>query len=126
MVHFDFFLWPMLIPMIIPLIYSAKYKRGSIDEIIAIFFTMIFIVIAYWPLTLGFNSTANIVTKFLLFVFLPLIVLFITWKLKNKSKKKKKDYSFKQFGITENGFEKSLKLGFIFLPIMLYSVINTI
>ena len=80
---------------------------------------MTFIVIAYWPLTLGFDSTANIVTKFLLFVFLPLIVLFVTWKLKNKSKKKKKDYSFKQFGITEKGFEKSLKLGFLFLPIML-------
>ncbi|OYT28430.1 hypothetical protein B6U98_05045 [Thermoplasmatales archaeon ex4572_165] len=119
MVYFDFFLWPMLIPMLIPIIYSAKYKRGSIGEISAIFFTMVFIVIAYWPLTNGFNSTANIVTKFLLFVFLPLIVLFVTWKLKNKPKKKKKDYSFKQFGITEKGFEKSLKLGFLFLPIML-------
>ena len=99
MVYFDFFLWPMLIPMLIPLIYSAKYKRGSIGEISAIFFTMVFIVIAYWPLTNGFNSDANIVTKFLLFVFLPLIVLFVTWKLKNKSKKEK-DYSFKQFGIS--------------------------
>ncbi len=81
--------------------------------------TMIFIVVAYWPLTVGFNSDANILPKFLLFVFVPLVFFYITWKIRNKQKKKKQEYSFKQFGITEEGFEKSLKLGFLFLPIML-------
>jgi len=109
----------MLIPMVLPLAYAVKYKRDSLIEIGVITFTMIFIVVAYWPLILGLNSTSNIVTKFLLFVFLPLVFLFITWKIRNKQKKKKQEYSFKQFGITEEGFEKSLKLGFLFLPIML-------
>ena len=117
--HFDFFLWPMLIPMIIPIVYGIKYKRDSLIEIGVITFTMIFIVVAYWPLTLGLNSTSNIVTKFLLFVFMPLVFLYTTWKIRNKQKKKKQEHSFKQFGITEEGFEKSLKLGFLFLPIML-------
>jgi len=109
----------MLIPMVLPLAYAVKYKRDSLIEIGVITFTMIFIVVAYWPLILGLNSTSNIVTKFLLFVFVPLVFLFITWKIRNKQKKKKQEYSFKQFGITEEGFEKSLKLGFLFLPIML-------
>lgn len=105
--------------MVLPLAYAVKYKRDSLIEIGVITFTMIFIVVAYWPLILGLNSTSNIVTKFLLFVFVPLVFLFITWKIRNKQKKKKQEYSFKQFGITEEGFEKSLKLGFLFLPIML-------
>jgi membrane protease YdiL (CAAX protease family) len=109
----------MLISMVLPLAYAVKYKRDSLIEIGVITFTMIFIVVAYWPLILGLNSTSNIVTKFLLFVFVPLVFLFITWKIRNKQKKKKQEYSFKQFGITEEGFEKSLKLGFLFLPIML-------
>ena len=117
--HFDFLLWPMLIPMIIPIVYVIKYKRDSLIEIGVITFTMIFIVVAYWPLTLGFNSTSNIFTKFLLFVFLPLVSLYTAWKIQNKQKKKKQEHSFKKFGITEEGFEKSLKLGFLFLPIML-------
>ena len=109
----------MLIPMVLPLAYAVKYKRDSLIEIGVITFTMIFIVVAYWPLTVGLNSTSNIVTKFLLFVFVPLAFLYITWKIQNKQKKKKQECSFKQFGITEEGFEKSLKLGFLFLPIML-------
>ena len=109
----------MLIPMVLPLVYAVKYKRDSLIEIGVITFTMIFIVVAYWPLTLGLNSTSNIVTKFVLFVFVPLVFLYITWKIRNKQKNKKQEYSFKQFGITEERFEKSLKLGFLFLPIML-------
>jgi len=104
----------MLIPMIIPIVYGIKYKRNSLLEICIITFTMVFIVVAYWPLTLGLQSSANIVTKFLLFVLMPLAFLYITWKIQ-----KKQGYSFKRFGITEEGFEKSLKLGLLFLPIML-------
>jgi len=109
----------MLIPMVLPLAYVVKYKRESLIEIGVVTFTMIFIVVAYWPLTVGLNSTSNIVTKFLLFVFVPLAFLCITWKIRNKQKKKKQECSFKQFGIAGEGFEKSLKLGFLFLPIML-------
>ena len=109
----------MLIPMVLPLAYAVKYKRDSLIEIGVITFTMILIVIAYWPFTLGFNSTSNIVTKFILFVLLPLILLNITWKIQNKSKKKKQESSFEQFGIKEEGFEKSLYLGLLFLPLML-------
>ena len=116
---FNFFLWPMLVPMIIPIVYGIKYKRESLLEICIITFSMIFIVVAYWPLTLGLNSSANIVTKFLLFVLVPLVFLYTSWKIRNKHKKKKQEYSFKQFGITEEGFEKSLNLGLLFLPIML-------
>lgn len=105
--------------MVLPLAYAVKYKRDSLIEIGVITFTMIFIVVAYWPLICGFNSSAYIVTKFLLFVLIPLVVLYITWRIRNKTKKKKQEFSFKQFGITEEGFEKSLKLGFLFIPIML-------
>lgn len=116
---FDFFLWPMLIPMIIPIVYGIKYNRDSLLEICIITFTMIFIVVAYWPLTVGLNSSANIITKFLLFVLLPLAFLYITWKIKNKQKKEKQSFTFNQYGITSVGFEKSLNLGLLFLPIML-------
>ena len=110
----------MLIPMIIPIIYGIKYKRDSLLEIGIITFSMIFIVIAYWPLTLGLSSSANIITKFLLFILFPLFFLYIAWRIQNKQKKKKQDYQFNQYGITNEGFEKSLKLGFLFLPIMLF------
>jgi hypothetical protein len=62
-VLFDFLLWPMLIPMIIPLLYGIKYKRESLLEIIIITLIMIGIVIAYWPLTVGFTSSANIISE---------------------------------------------------------------
>jgi membrane protease YdiL (CAAX protease family) len=109
----------MLIPMIIPIIYGIKYKRDSLLEIGIITFSMIFIVIAYWPLTQGLSSSANIITKFLLFILFPLFFLYIAWRIQNKQKKKKQDFEFNQYGITNEGFEKSLKLGFLFLPIML-------
>jgi len=119
-VLFDFLLWPMLIPMIIPLLYGIKYKRESLLEIIIITLIMIGIVIAYWPLTVGFNSSANIITKFLLFVLVPLLFLYLTFKIRNKKRKEKLDFQFSQFGITSIGIEKSLKLGFLFLPLMLF------
>jgi membrane protease YdiL (CAAX protease family) len=119
MINFDFLLWPMLIPMIIPLIYGIKYKRDSLTEIGVIIFIMIFIVIVYWPLTLGFSSLSNIIAKSILFVLVPLIFLYITFNIKNKTTKIKKDFSFNRFGITEKGFGKSLKLGFFYLPLML-------
>lgn len=109
----------MLIPMVLPLIYALKYRRDSLIEIGVITFSMILIVILYWPLTIGFNSTSNIVTKFLLFVFLPIALLYLTWRIQNKSKNTKKEGSFALFGIKKEEFMKSLYLGFLFLPLML-------
>ena len=109
----------MIIPMVLPLAYAVKYKRDSLIEIGVITFTMVLIVIAYWPLTLGLNSTSNIITKFLLFVLVPLAFLYIKWKIQKKPKKVKQENSFEQFGIKEEGFDKSLTLGLLFLPIML-------
>ena len=110
----------MLIPMIIPIIYGIKYKRDSLLEIIIITLVMIFIVILYWPLTLGLNSSANIITKFLLFVLVPLFFLYLSYKIRNKQRRKKLEFQYNQFGITSNGIKKSLKLGFLFLPLMLF------
>jgi len=110
----------MLIPMIIPIIYGIKYKRESLLEISIITLVMIFIVISYWPLTLGLNSSANIITKFLLFVLVPLFFIYLTYKIRNKQSRKKLEFQYNQFGITINGINKSLKLGFLFLPLMLF------
>ena len=106
----------MLVPMIIPIVYALRHKRDSIREISLIAFTMILIVIGYWPLTLGFNVPSNIITKFFLFVVLPLVVLYFPWKIRQKQNT---DFPFYEFGITDQGIEKSLKLGFLFIPLML-------
>ena len=110
----------MITPMIIPILYGIKYKRESLLEITIITFVMIFIVISYWPLTLGLNSSANIITKFLLFILVPLFFLFFLFKIRTKQKKEKQDFQFNQFGISKDGLKKSLKLGFLFIPIMLF------
>jgi membrane protease YdiL (CAAX protease family) len=109
----------MLVPMVIPIIYGVKYKRESLLEITVITLVMFGIVIFYWPLTLVFNYSANIVTKFLLFVLLPLFVLYLTYKIRNKNREEKLDFQLNKFGISSNGIEKSIKLGFLFLPFML-------
>ncbi len=107
----------MLIPMIIPIFYSLKYNRESLLEIIIISLVMIGIVISYWPLTLGFNSSSNILTKFLLFVLMPILILYSTYRIRNR--RGKTDFQLYQFGINSNGIEKSLKLGFLFIPLIL-------
>jgi len=117
-VEFDFLLWPMLIPMVIPILYGLKYKRESLLEIIIITIVMIGIVISYWPLSLGINSSANIITKFLLFVIVPISLLYFTYKIRKRYRQEKSDFQLKQFGIASKGIEKSLKLGFIFIPLM--------
>lgn len=110
----------MLIPMIIPIIYGLKYKKESLFEICVITLIMAFIVILYWPFTLGFNSSANIITKLLLFVFAPLFFLLLSFQIRNKERKNKLDFQLSQFGIKIEGFRKSLKLGFLFLPLMIF------
>ena len=109
----------MLIPMIIPIIYGLKYKRESLQEISVITVVMIFIVIVYWPLTLGLNSSSNIIAKTLLFVLVPIFFLLLLFKIRAKLGNEKQDFQLNLFGITRNGFYKSMKLGFLFLPFML-------
>ncbi|UCH71889.1 MAG: CPBP family intramembrane metalloprotease [Thermoplasmatales archaeon] len=107
----------MLVPLLIPIFYCIKYKKEALWDILVIAFTMILIVIFYWPLTLEITSDANFYVKFLLFVLLPTILLFIWGKMSSKSDKN--SFNWKQFGISGDGVEKSLKWGFIFLPLML-------
>jgi membrane protease YdiL (CAAX protease family) len=113
---FDFFLWPMLIPLFIPLVYALRYKKNALLEVALISLIMVLIVIFYWPLTIVLSTSSNIITKFSLFIVLPLIVLYISWRLLNN----KEDFTFDMFGITNTGIEKSLKLGFLFIPLMLF------
>ena len=100
--------------MILPIVYIALYKRQYIVEIILITLTMIFAVIAYWPLTTGFRTTANILPKFILFVFIPYIILFVYWKLKKNS-----ENHFKLLGLTNKNLERSFKLGLALIPLMI-------
>lgn len=112
--EFDLFLWPMLVPMIIPLIYCFRYKKESLAEIGTIATSMILIVVIYSPL-LASNFLSNqtyIAVKFLLFIILPLMCLFIL-------KRNKSFLKLEQFGIKLEGIKKSLWLCLLFLPIML-------
>lgn len=104
----------MVVPMVLPIIYTVLYKRQYLVEILLITLSMIFTVIAYWPLTTGFRATANIIPKYLLFVFFPFVILLIFWKIK-----KNNENHFELVGITENNLEKSFKLGLLLIPIML-------
>jgi len=76
---------------------------------------MIFIVIFYWPLTLNIQSPANIITKSILFVIVPLLILALHLKDKKDISKE-----FELIGISKKNIKKSIVLGIIFLPIMLF------
>lgn len=93
-----------------------RYKKNVVLDVTLIILITVLIVFFYWPLTLGLASSSNIITKYLLFVALPLFVLYIPWKSMNPEKK---DFPFSMFGISDKGFETSLKLGFLFIPLML-------
>lgn len=101
--------------MILPIFYTAIYKRKFLIEILIITLSMIFTVIAYWPLTTGFQATANIIPKYILFVIMPFLFLIIFWKLRNN-----KENHFELFGLTEKNLEKSFKLGLSLIPVMLF------
>ena len=108
---FDFFLWPMILPMLLPLLYSLKFKRDSLPEILTILCVMTIIIVSYWPLSLALPSSGNLLVKFLLFIVIPLVLLF--------SIRKEKTPFFNRFGIQQKGIQQSLKWGLILLPIML-------
>jgi len=114
--NFDLLLWPMLIPMVIPIAYCFLKKKKSLPEMGIIALTMILIVIFYWPMTTSIVTNSNIVVKFLLFVLFPLIML---GALKFFSKKEKSLLNLSLYGVKKEGIKKSLKLGFLFIPIMI-------
>jgi membrane protease YdiL (CAAX protease family) len=101
--------------MVLPIIYTIKYRRDSFIEIILITLSMIFFVIAYWPITIGFPSSANIISKFILLILIPYIILKIYWIYKNEKRN-----NFEQLGLTNKGLESSFKLGLMLIPIMLF------
>lgn len=100
--------------MILPVIYTSIYKKKALEEIIIITFLILFIIILYWPLTLSIRSTANIITKFILFVLIPLFILFMYEWRKNNYKN-----IFEKLGISNKGIKPSIKLGLLLIPIML-------
>jgi len=108
----------MLIPMIIPILYAIKYRKESLVDIIILILIMIVIVIFYWPLTISFYFSANIFSKFILFVLFPLLIFFIIFKIKN-NELNNKVLNLSQFGLTFKGLKSSVKLGLIFIPLML-------
>ena len=113
MIDFNFFLWPMLLPLIIPIAYCIKNIKASCVDISLISFSIFIIVVLYWPLTLGIRSPANLFSKFLLFIIIPIILLSL--RLKNKKAIIKE---FELFGLTQKNIKKSTILGFIFIPLM--------
>jgi len=118
--EFNFFLWPMLIPLTLPIIYCLFYKKDRLGEVLTITLSMIVIVVFYWPLSLKYYVEANLYVKILLFVFVPFILLYFYDVLHRYfSKSEEKIFDWKSFAIGFKGLEKSLKLGLIFLPIML-------
>lgn len=118
--EFNFFLWPMLVPLVLPIIYCVIYRKDRLGEVLTLTLSLITIVLFYWPLSLKFYVDANLYVKFFLFVLNPLFLLFIYDILhRYLSKSDEKIFDWKSFGISTNGIEKSLKLGLIFLPVML-------
>jgi membrane protease YdiL (CAAX protease family) len=112
MVALDLFLWPMLLPIIPLLVYVLLRKRVYLAEVFAIFLVMVTIVVVYWPLTTVVPSPANIVVKFTLFVFVPLVVLLALQGRKTQIR-------LADFGLKTEGMKASILLSLAFLPIML-------
>jgi membrane protease YdiL (CAAX protease family) len=98
--------------MLIPLFYCIRYKKESFVEVGTIFLAMVLIVILYWPLTTSLVTTSNILVKFLLFIFLPMLLLLVL-------KRDKSLLHLDRYGIKKEGLKKSVMLGLLFIPIML-------
>jgi len=118
---FDLFLWPMLIPLAIPLVYCIYYQKKEVFDVLVIIFIMVLIVFFYIPLSYSFYSDANFYVKMLLFVLLPVFVLFIWSRIRKRIFEEEDIFRWEYFGINTKGLEKSLKLGIVFLPIMLFT-----
>ncbi|MBN1860742.1 MAG: hypothetical protein JW840_04690 [Candidatus Thermoplasmatota archaeon] len=112
--EFDLFLWPMLLPLILPLIYCVKYKKESFVEIGTIILVMVLIVLLYWPMVTStiFFSYTYIVTKFLLFVVLPIISFVLI-------QGNTTPFHLDIYGLKKQGVRMSLFWFLLLLPVML-------
>lgn len=112
--EFDLFLWPMLLPLIVPLVFCAKFKRESFVDIGAIVLVMVLIVLFYWPLVTStiFFSYTYIVTKYLLFVILPIISFVLI-------QRNITPFQLGRYGLKKQGVTRSLVWFLLFLPVML-------
>ncbi len=116
-----FFLWPMLVPMIIPVVYCWKYSRENLGKLWPIILSMVLIVLFYVPLdeVLQIPYAGYISLKFIVFVFMPLAILYF-WDRERSLKERLAD-----FGIRKKGAEESLKLSAFVLPAMLATIAFT-
>ena len=114
-----FFLWPMLLPMIIPIAYCWKYSKENLGKLWPIILSMVLIVALYasmfniLPITYHLEYT---IIKFIIFVFMPLAILYFWDREKNLKA------SLADFGIRKKGTEESLKLSAFMLPAMLGTI----
>jgi len=109
----DFFLWPFLLPLIALFIYCVWRKRSALQISGLILLSGICIVGVYWPLiSMDFFPFNYIIIKFLLFVFVPILLLKILLK------KQFRDILISN-GLQKKGMKNSVFLFLIFLPIML-------
>jgi len=110
----NLFLWPMLMPLILPLFYAARYKREAFIEIGTISLVMVLIVLLYWPLITStiFSTYTYIVTKFLLFVVLPIVAFVLL-------QRNITPLHLGIYGVKKQGVRKSLMWFVLLLPAML-------
>jgi hypothetical protein len=109
----DFFLWPILLPLILLVVYAIVRHRKVFRFSILLLVVEICIVILYWPLiSLGlFSSFTYIFVKYLLFIFIPLllIVLFTENQVKDQ---------LLIIGLGKKGLKRSMIFFLLFLPVM--------
>ncbi len=112
--QFDLFLWPMLLPLILPVVYCVKYKKESFVEIGAIIVVMVLIVLFYWPMVTStiFSSYTYIVTKYFLFVVLPIISFVLIQGNITPLR-------LSTYGLKKQGVRTSLIWFLLLLPVML-------
>ena len=112
----------MLVPMIIPVLYCWKYQKENLKKLWPIIISMVLIVVLYTsvfgiiPVPYQVEYTT---IKFILFVFMPLAILYF-WNKEHNLKN-----MLAGFGIRKKGTEESLKLSAFVLPVMLGSIAFT-
>lgn len=113
-----FFLWPMLIPIAIPILYCWKYSRENLEKLWPILLSMLLIVLFYVPLSnvLRVPYIGYIVLKFIIFVFMPLAILY--WA----DKKRNLEHTLADFGVRKKGTEESVRLSLFCIPAMLITI----
>lgn len=110
-----FFLWPMMLPITIPVIYCYLRKKESLRDVSVIALCMALIVIFYTFILriLNVPYIGYTLSKFILFVFIPLGIFY--WYLKDKGIKD----VMAGFGVRPKGLKTSLLFCLALIPVML-------